>query len=109
HRHVAGRGIDARDVIAGERGVPDLARWRGGDAVGAVALRRLPGVDLAGSRIDAAVDAALAGEPERAVLVEGRGVEVRVLKTLRQREQLHLARLRIDARDRVLPAFGNPG
>ena len=70
-----------RDVVAGERGVPDLAVRRRGDAVGADALRRLPGVDLAGRRIDAAVDAVLPGEPEDALAVEGRGVEVGVGET----------------------------
>src|SRR6185436_18088877 len=59
HRHGAGRRVDLGDVIAGERCVPDVTRRGGGDAVGAAALRRRPGVDLAGLGIDAAVDAVL--------------------------------------------------
>ena len=108
HGRVAGRGVDARDVIAGERRVPDLARRRGGDAVRPVSLRRLPRFDRARRRIEAAIDAALPGEPELAALVEGRGVEVCTLEAFRQREQLHVLRLRIETHDRVLPALGNP-
>src|SRR5262249_34381141 len=67
------------------------------------------GLDLLVRQVDAAVNAALPGEPERALLVEGRGVEVGALETLRQREQLHRLASRIEARDRVLPAFGDPG
>ena len=109
HHRVAAHGVDLGDVIAGERGVPDLAVRRGGDAVGAGAFRRFPGLDLAGRRIDAAIDAVLPGEPEDALAVEGRGVEVGVREIRRQREQLHRLGRRIDARDGVLPALGDPG
>src|SRR5258708_21555681 len=80
------RRIDLAEVIAGERGVPNLARGRGCHSVRSGALRRPPGFDFAGSRIDAAVNAALAGEPYRAVRVDGRRIEVGIGKFLRQRE-----------------------
>src|SRR5262249_15419670 len=72
----AGVEIDICDVIAGQRGVPDLARRRHRDAIGPTPARRGPGVDLAGLRIDASVDATLAGEPDDATLVDHRSVEI---------------------------------
>ena len=54
------------------------------------------------------MDAALAGEPEDALLVEGRGIEIGVGEFLRQREQLDLRGDRIDAGDGVLAALGDP-
>src|SRR5262249_57750739 len=72
----AGLQVDAGDMVAGERAVPDLAGGGNRDAVGAAAARRRPGVDLAGCRVDPAVDAALAGEPDNAALVDDRGVEI---------------------------------
>ena len=77
---VAAHGVDLGDVVAGKRGIPDLAVRRGRDAVRARAFRRLPGVDLAGRRIDAAVDAVLAGEPEDAFAVERRRIEIGVVE-----------------------------
>src|SRR5262245_11330657 len=84
----AGVEINMRDMVAGQRGVPDLARRRHRDAVGPAPARRSPGVDLAGLRIDASVDAILAGEPDDAALVDHRGVEIGTRKLLRQREHL---------------------
>ncbi len=78
HQRVAADRVDPGDVIAGERGVPDFALRRRGDAVGADALRRLPRINLAGRRIDTAIETVLAGEPEDALAIEGRGVEVGV-------------------------------
>src|SRR6267378_6122767 len=98
-----------RDVVAGERGVPDLARGRRSDAVRAAPLRRRPGLDLSGLGIDAAIDPALASEPDDAGLAKHQRVEIGVRKCRRQREQLDLLGLGIDARDRVLAAFGEPG
>ena len=51
----------------------------------------------------------LAGEPVDAVLVEHGGVEVGVGFVLGQAEQRHLVIAGVDAGDRVLPAFGDPG
>ena len=108
HGRGAGCGVDAGNVIAAQRCVPDLAGGRGGDAIRPVTLRRLPGIDLSARRIDTSVDAGLAGEPEDAALVEGRRVEIGLLESLRQRKELHLFAFRIDARDRVQPGLGDP-
>ena len=109
HQCIAAHGVDLDDVIAGERGVPDIAARRGGDAVRSDALRRLEGVDLAGRRIDAAIDAVLPGEPEDALAIEGRGVEIGVGKIRLERGQLHRPVGGIHWRDRVLSALGDPG
>src|SRR5215472_17075066 len=98
-----------RNMIAGERGVPDPAIGRRRDAVSAAALGRCPGLDLAGLGIDAAVDAALAGEPDHAILAEYRGVEIGAGERRRQRVQLNLLGLGVDPRDRVLAALGESG
>src|SRR6202008_2646662 len=66
------RAVDLADIIAGERREPDVAGRRDRDAVAAAPARRRPGVDLAGRRIDAAVHAVLAGEPDQTGLVEHR-------------------------------------
>src|SRR3546814_7004866 len=58
--------------------------------------------------MDSAVDAVLAGEPELAVAVEGRGVEVGVAALAGQGIALDGMSLRIDADDRVEPAVGDP-
>src|SRR3546814_3682322 len=55
-----------------------------------------------------AVDAVLAGEPELAVAVVGRGVEVGVAALAGQGIALDGMSLRIDADDRVEPAVGDP-
>src|SRR5258706_16460290 len=54
------------------------------------------------------MNAGLSGEPQNALLIERRCIEVSVGEVPRQREQLDLARHRIDARDRVLSALGDP-
>src|SRR3546814_2741051 len=58
--------------------------------------------------MDAAVDTVLAGEPELAVAVEGRGVEVGVAALAGQGIALDGMSLRIDADDRVETAVGDP-
>ena len=50
----------------------------------------------------------LPGEPQHALLVEGRRVQIYVGKFAGQREQFYGMSLRIDARNRVLAAFGDP-
>src|SRR3989454_633595 len=100
--------IDARDVAAGQRGVVDVALGRRRDPVGAAAARRVPDLHVAGRGVEAAVHAALAREPDAPALVERRGVEVGPLARLRQRPAPDLARLRIDAHDRVRAALGHP-
>src|SRR5947209_2979504 len=72
------RRVDPGDVIAGERGVVDVPLGRRGDAVGAGAAWRLPDIDLAAARVEAAVDSALSGEPVDSVAVERAGVQVGV-------------------------------
>src|SRR5437879_9055797 len=85
HRRGAARRVDARDVRAGERGVVQHALRGHVDAVRAAALRRVEYFHLAAARIEAAVDAALAGKPVHAVLVEDRGVEIGVAAAFGQR------------------------
>ncbi len=76
HQCITAYGIDFGDMVARERGIPDIAIRRRRDAVGPGAFRCLPGFDLATRRIDAAIDPVLAGEPENAFAVEGRGIEI---------------------------------
>src|SRR3954447_8200871 len=59
-RRVPGRRIDFGDMAAGERGVPDVALRRDGDAVGPDAPWRLEHRDVTGLRIEPAVKAGLA-------------------------------------------------
>ena len=85
-RRLAGRAVDAGDERAGERAPPDVAaaascRCRTGRCRAARPYR-----DAAGLGRDLADEAALAGEPEVAVAIEGRGVEVRVRRAGGQRE-----------------------
>src|SRR5260370_9043572 len=54
------------------------------------------------------MNAGLSGEPENALLIERRRIEVSVGELPRQREQLDLASRRIDASDRILPTLGDP-
>src|SRR5260370_12072791 len=54
------------------------------------------------------MNAGLSGDPQKALLIERRRIEVSVGELPRQREQLDLARHRIDARDRVLSALRDP-
>src|ERR1700740_2772953 len=63
----------------------------------------------AGFWIEPAIDAILPGEPQHALVINTRRVEVGVPPLLGQRKELHRACRGIDPRDRVLPAFGDPG
>ena len=96
---LAGLPVDLRDEAAGQRTPPDVARGRGADAVGPAAARRVLDGDLAGLDGDLADHAALPGEPQVALAVEGAGVEVGVGRALGQREQAH-ARGRASSRAR---------
>src|SRR5215813_653527 len=107
HSDGTGVGVDLADIVAGERRKPHVAAWRRGDAI-AARSGRTPRLDLAGRWIDAAVNAGLSGEPQDALLIEGGGVEIRVGEFPRQGEKLYLPRHRIDTRDRVLSALGDP-
>ena len=71
------------------------------------AARRTPRPRRA--RIDAPVDAGLAGEPERPVAVERRRVQVRPAAVRRQREGRDCAARRVDPEDRVAAAVRDPG
>src|SRR5690606_18257072 len=101
--------IDTGDIAAGKRGEPDLAVGRRRDAIGTAAAWRLEYPHLLGARIEAAVDAVLAGEPQRAVAAEGGGVEVAVADRLGKRPDRQLAAGGIEANDGVLAAVGDPG
>src|SRR4051812_49402811 len=70
------RCVDLGEIVAGQRHVPDRALRRGGDAVGPGTARRIPRLHVLGLGIEAADDAGLPGEPQHALGVEGRGVEV---------------------------------
>jgi len=63
-RSLARSAVDPRDWVAGEGGVLDVAAGRRRDAVGAASARRLPHLDVVRRRVDAAVDAGLAREPD---------------------------------------------
>ena len=105
----AGRGVDARDVAAGERGVVDRAVRGRGDAVRPAALRILIDRHLSGRGIERSVDAILPGEPQDAVLAERGGVEVGAVGGIGQGIGLHLQGGGIDPDDGVEPAVGHPG
>src|ERR1051325_8319277 len=108
----AGSAVDARDVRAGERRVVHRAVRGGLDAVGAAAPRRFEYLHVAGLRIEAAIDAALPGEPEHALQIEGGGVEVGVARVVGQLPHLDLLRIgttaRVHSHDGILPAVGEP-
>src|SRR5690606_24721908 len=105
---IAGVAIDARDERSRERAPPDLALRRRADAVGPATARRAPHPRFTRARIDAADEAALPGEPQRAVRIEGGGVEIRVGRAFGQREHAHFAPGPADANDRVPAAVGQP-
>src|SRR6185295_2089265 len=104
----AARAVDLGDERSGERAVPDVALGCRADAVRPGAARRLLDAHLSALGLHLADEAALAGEPEVAVVVEGSGVEVRVRRSRRQRKDAHAAIGPADADDRVLAAVGEP-
>src|SRR5712692_1116256 len=92
--HVPRQGVFYSAWLAGShiaRGVIHHALRGHVDAVRTAALRRVEYFHLAAARIEAAVNAALAGKPVHAVPVEDRGVEVGVPAAFGQRPGLHLA------------------
>jgi hypothetical protein len=103
-----GCAIDPGNVAAGERGVPDVATGGRGDAIGPGTTRRVEDLNPSTGRIQPAVDAGLAGEPEDAVPIERRRVQVGVPPVRRQREDLDASRSGVDADDRVQPTVGDP-
>src|SRR5690606_4623945 len=105
----AGGAIELRDERSGERAPPDLAAGRRADAVGAAPVGRTPHARLPRLRIEATDEAALAGEPEDSVRVEGGSVEIGVGRAVGQRKDAHVTVGPADANDRVLPAGGEPG
>jgi len=104
-RDGAGLKIDLAEIVASERGEEHLAVRRGGDAVGAGAARRVEYRHSACFGIEPTIDAVLPGEPEHALAIKARGVEVGVAPFLGQREELHRTGDGIDLGDRVLPTF----
>ncbi len=107
HPRLSGVAVDPGDVAARQRRVPDLAARRGRDAVGPAPTGRLEHLHLA-ARLEAPVVAGLAGEPQRPVEVERRGVEVRARCVVGQRVDVDPLRRGIDAHDRVQPTVGDP-
>src|SRR5574341_120679 len=99
---------DPRDVAAGERGIVDIATRRCRDAVGAPAPGRVEHVNAPCLWIKTAVHAALSGEPEDAVPVKGRGIEVRISAAFGQGKDPDRIGRGIDADDGVLPAVRHP-
>src|ERR1700732_2032815 len=89
--------------IAKTRGEEHLVVRRGGDAVGAGAARRVEYRHRACFGIEPTIDAVLPGEPEHALAIKARGVEVGVAPFLGQREELDCTGRGIDPGDRVLP------
>ena len=89
--------VDASNVVAGERRVPDVSPGGGRDAVGSVAARRAPRLHVAGRRVEAPVPAGLPGEPDPPLEIERRRVEIRARGVGRERPCLHRTRIRIDA------------
>src|SRR5476651_630671 len=112
---LARRGVDLGEVVAGERHVPDGAARCARDAVRSVPARCIPCFHLLALvptlGLEAADHAALAREPERALLVEHGGIQIGV--GLGHHEELHLARAAAAGRhvspDRVLAALVDPG
>src|SRR6478736_4615536 len=96
-------------MVAEQRRVPDIAIRSGRDAIGTGPLWRFPGFDFSCCRIDTSVDPVLTGKPENPFPIESRGVEIGVGKFLGKWKKLHSLGGRIETRNRVLPAFGNPG
>src|SRR4029079_8937637 len=100
---------DAPDVVAGERREVDLAIGTAGDPVRSGATWSIGHGHRTGLRVEATEHPALPREPERAaVLVEHRGVEVRVGTIGRQSEALDFVGDRVDPDDRVEAAVGDP-
>src|SRR5690606_19289436 len=75
-RGLSGFGIDPCDMTAGQGGVVDRPVRCGRDPVGPGPARCVEDPYRAALWIKTPVDAALAGEPEHAVRIEGCGVEV---------------------------------
>src|SRR5207249_4517674 len=100
--------VDLGNVAAGERRVEDTrAVWGGDDAVRASTAGRVEHLQVGAARIEAAIDAVLAGEPQDATAIESSRVQVGVAPG--QRKNADLVRLRIHPHDCVLAAIGHPG
>src|SRR5580704_2256202 len=105
----ASHKINLTEVVASERGEEHLAIRCGGDAVRTGASWCIEYRHRARFGIEPATDAILPGEPEHLPAVKGGCVEVSVAPVLGEWEQLDRAGRRIDAGDRILSAFGDPG
>src|SRR5439155_10576119 len=99
--------VDSTDVAPRQRCEIDATIRRGSYAVGAEAARRAPGLDLAGGWVKPSVEAVLPGEPEHALVIERRGVQIRV--AAREPEDVHRLGGGVNADDRILPTVGHPG
>ena len=81
---------------------------RGGDPVRPRSARRVEQTHPARPRIEPAVHAGLAGEPQPSTAVERGGVEVRAGAVTGQREPPHAQRAGVHPHDRVQAAVRNP-
>src|SRR5262249_34841436 len=108
HQGIATYCVDLGNVVARERGVPYIAIGRGRNTIRSNALRSFPGFNLPVRGIDTSINTVLAGEPENAFSVKGRGIEIGVGKFLWQRKKPDGFCPGIETCDRVLSAFGNP-
>src|SRR5215208_752293 len=108
HDRGAAAHVDPAEVAPGKRGVVDDARRRRRDPVRSGSTRRAVDPELPRTRVEAAVDPALAGEPEPSAAVERRRVQVRVARLRREPPAADTPRARIDADDRVEAAVGDP-
>ncbi len=108
-----GRGgglqVEAGDMAAGQGGVVDLSVRGGGNAVWPPAPWSLEDLYLADRRVQATVEAALAGEPEDAISIKGGCVQVGIAAAGGQGETLNRLGGRVYADDGVQAAVGNPG
>ena len=100
---------DAADVAPRERREVDVPVRTSRDAVRTGTAGRIEDRHRSALRIEAAEDSLLTREPEQAVPVKGRSIEVGVGAISRQREPLHFVRHGIHADDRVQAAVGDPG
>src|SRR6266511_5165987 len=108
NRRLSRADVDPTHVAPRERRVVDGAAGRGRDPVRARAPRRVERPYPPDLRIEPPVHAALAGEPEDALSVEGRRVEIRERASTREREAPDAQRSRVDADDGVQAAVRDP-
>ncbi len=108
HRRGTVLQIDLAKEAPRKRDVIDLTVRRGRDSIRSNALGRVPDRHRTGCRIETAVDAALSGEPDSPLAVEGCCVETGVGACSGQWPGLHLFGPGVDAEYGVQAAVGDP-